>query len=295
MLRIQEMSRADFLKELDHLLPQITSPFDSAWIIDHLQFDEFDVLEGWTTLSYMMARAPHLHFGTMVLSQSFRNPALLAKMAATLQYLSGNRLYLGIGTGWKKDEYHSYGYPYPAPSVRVDQLDEAVSIIRAMWTTSLATFTGKHYHIHNVWCEPKPDPAPPIMIGGKKPRMLRLIARQADWWNVDWAGLEECRQLTQEMDRACMEVGRDPATLRRTWFGWVACAPTTEEAHAVAEGYDGIIGTPGEVIEQLEAYIALGFEYFMLVSPQFPDPTTIELLKREVIPVLQATYGKELD
>jgi alkanesulfonate monooxygenase SsuD/methylene tetrahydromethanopterin reductase-like flavin-dependent oxidoreductase (luciferase family) len=272
-------------------IAQITIPFDSAWVIDHLQFDDTDVLEGWTTLTYLMGHAPHLHFGNMVLSQSFRNPALLAKMAATAQYLSGNRLYLGIGAGWKEDEYHAYGYAYPSPGVRVDQLDEAITIIRTLWTVTPATFTGQHYRIRNAFCTPKPDRAPPIMIGGKKPRMLRLIARQADWWNVDWADLDECRHLVQEMEHACREVGREPATLRRTWFGWAVCAPTTEEAQAIAGGYGGIVGTPTQVIEQLEAYIALGFDYFMLTSPQFPDPTSIELLKREVIPVLQAKYN----
>ncbi|HXH13348.1 MAG TPA: LLM class flavin-dependent oxidoreductase [Alphaproteobacteria bacterium] len=291
ILRIPALSRADFLTELDHQVAQITAPFDSAWVIDHLQFDDADLLEGWTTLSYFMGHAPHLHFGNLVLSQSFRNPALLAKMAATVQYLSGNRLYLGIGTGWKEDEYHAYGYPYPAPGTRVDQLDEAITIIRRLWTSAPASFTGQHYRIQQAWCEPRPVPAPPIMIGGKKPRMLRLIARQADWWNVDWAGLEECRQLVAEMERACAEVGRDPASLRRTWFGWAVCAPTSAEAEAIAGDYGGIVGTPPQVIAQIEAYIALGFDYFMLVSPQFPDPTSIELFKGEVIPVLQAKYN----
>lgn len=293
VLRIPALSRVDFLTELDHHLAHITAPFDSAWVIDHLQFDDADVLEAWTTLSYLMAHAPDLHFGTMVLSQSFRNPALLAKMAATLQYLSRSRLYLGIGTGWKDDEYSAYGFPYPSPGTRVDQLDEAITIIRALWTNPPATFTGQHYRIQNAWCEPRADCAPPIMVGGKKPRMLRLVARQADWWNVDWADIEECRQLVQEMDRACAEVGRDPATLRRTWFGWAVCAPTTAEAQAIAGDDGGIVGTPAEIITQLESYIELGFEYFMLISPQFPDHRSIELFKSDVIPVLQAKYNRD--
>lgn len=291
ILRIPPLSPAAFLVELYRQLAQITAPFDSAWVIDHLQFDNADVLEGWTTLSYLISQAPHLHFGNMVLSQSFRNPALLAKMAATVQYLSGNRLYLGIGAGWKEDEYHAYGYDYPSPGVRVDQLNEAITIIRTLWSNAPASFRGKYYHIDNAWCTPKPEQAPPIMIGGKKPRMLRLIARQADWWNVDWASPDECRQLVEEMEQACREVGRDPTTLRRTWFGWAVCARTTQEARVIAGDNDGMIGTPTEVIEQLEAYIGLGFDYFMLVSPQFPDPMSIELLKSEVIPVLQAKYN----
>jgi alkanesulfonate monooxygenase SsuD/methylene tetrahydromethanopterin reductase-like flavin-dependent oxidoreductase (luciferase family) len=287
------MKRARFLEELAHHMQRITAPFDSAWVIDHLQFGTTDVLEGWTTLSYLMGQYPHLHFGNMVLSQSFRNPALLAKMAASLQYLSGNRLHLGIGSGWKEDEYHAYGYPFPSPGIRVSQLDAAITIIRALWKHSPASFTGQHYQISDAWCEPKPERAPPIMIGGKKPRMLRLIARQADWWNIDWATAEECRELVQQIERACAEVGRDPSTLRRTWFGWAVCAPTSQEARAIAGDHAGLIGTPAEVIEQLEPYIDLGFDYFMLMSPQFPDPQSVDLFKREVIPSLQARYTRD--
>jgi alkanesulfonate monooxygenase SsuD/methylene tetrahydromethanopterin reductase-like flavin-dependent oxidoreductase (luciferase family) len=94
-------------------------------------------------------------------------------MTASLQYLSGNRLYLGIGAGWKEDEYQAYGYEFPPAGRRVDQLDEALHIIRALWTESPATFTGQHYRINGAWCEPKPESIPPIMIGGKRPRMLR--------------------------------------------------------------------------------------------------------------------------
>jgi len=285
------LPHARFLTELARHMEHIGDPFDSAWVIDHLQFGASDVLEGWTTLSYLMGQYPHLRFGNMVLSQSFRNPALLAKMAASLQYLSGNRLYLGIGAGWKEDEYRAYGYPFPPPGVRVDQLEEAIAIIRALWTDSPASFAGQHYRISDAWCEPKPERAPPIMIGGKKPRMLRLIARHADWWNVDWSDAEECRGLVQQMEQACAEVGRDPSTLRRTWFGWAVCAPSTHEARAIAGHRTGFIGTPAEVIEQFAPYIELGFDYFMLVSPQFPDPQSVDLFKREVIPSLQARHN----
>ena len=277
-----------FLHELAQHMASLEAAFDSAWVIDHLQFDTTDVLEGWTTLSYLMGQYPKLHFGNMVLSQSFRNPALLAKMAASLQYLSGNRLYLGIGAGWKEDEYQAYGYDFPPPGQRVDQLDEALRIIRALWTEAPATFNGQHYRISRAWCEPKPETIPPIMIGGKRPRMLRLIARHADWWNVDWASANECQDLVQQMERACVEVGRDPRTLRRTWFGWTVCAATFEEARVIAGENTGLIGTPAEVVAQLREYIDLGFDYFVCMSPRFPDPTTLHLFASEVMPALQS-------
>ncbi len=121
--------------------------------------------------------------------------------------------------------------------------------------------------------------------------MLRLIARHADWWNVDWDSVDECRPLVEQMERACVEVGRDPATLRRTWFGWVVCASTSEEARAIAGGATGIIGTPAEVVEQFRRYIELGFDYFMVGVPRFPEPTTLHLLATEVIPVLRQDYA----
>lgn len=284
-------SRQTFSEDLHHQLATLPDVFESAWLIDHLQFGSGALLEAWTTMTYLMGAHPHLRFGNAVLSQGYRNPALLAKMAASLQYLSGNRLYLGIGTGWKEDEYHAYGYPFPAPGIRVDQLDEALHIVRALWTEAPASFTGQHYQIKDAWCEPKPEVPPPIMIGGKKPRMLRLIARHADWWSFDRPSVDECRSLNEQMERACEEVGRDPATLRRTWFGTVACAPTTEEARALVGRWPtSIIGTPAEVVEQFRPYIELGIDYFMIGVPGFPDPTPLHLLATEVIPILRQEY-----
>ena len=111
--------------------------------MDHFQFEERDVLEGWTALTYEAALHPELQFGNAVLCQSFRNPAHLAKMGATLQFMTGGRFILGLGAGWHEEEYKSYNYPFPPAGVRVDQLDEYVQIIKAMWTEQHATFEGK--------------------------------------------------------------------------------------------------------------------------------------------------------
>jgi alkanesulfonate monooxygenase SsuD/methylene tetrahydromethanopterin reductase-like flavin-dependent oxidoreductase (luciferase family) len=143
-------------------------------------------MEGWRALTYLSALQPRLKFGHAVLSQSFRNPALLAKMDATLQYMSGGRFILGIGAGWKKYEYRAYGYDFPSAGTRIEELEETLQIINAMWREKQGTVQGKHYRVIEAWCEPKPEPIPPIMIGGSKPRMLRLIARYADWWSVSW-------------------------------------------------------------------------------------------------------------
>jgi alkanesulfonate monooxygenase SsuD/methylene tetrahydromethanopterin reductase-like flavin-dependent oxidoreductase (luciferase family) len=133
--------------------------FVAAWFSDHLQKAD-PVLEGWTTLTYLAALAPTYRFGNMVLGQGYRNPALLAKMAATLQVLSGGRFVLGIGAGWQEDEYLAYDYPFPSAGTRIEQLGEAIDIIRALWTTDPTTYEGKHYRVHAAHCQPQPDPDP---------------------------------------------------------------------------------------------------------------------------------------
>ncbi len=280
--------RPQHLDTINRGLSMIKGTFSSAWFVDHLQFDDTDVLEGWTAITYLAAQQPDLMFGHAVLCQSFRNPALLAKMAASLQVMSGGRFILGLGAGWKEDEYVSYGYDFPSPGVRVEQLDEYVQVIKALWHDERATFEGKHYRVKEAWCEPKPDPDPTIMIGAMKPKMISLAVRHADWWNVSWTGLEDFRGMVAHCERACEEQGRDPKTLRRTWFGGCACAPT-EQALADLLGdrpfpEGGIKGTPDQVMEQMRGFMDLGVDYFMLGTTGLPDFTSLEMLLSKVIP-----------
>jgi alkanesulfonate monooxygenase SsuD/methylene tetrahydromethanopterin reductase-like flavin-dependent oxidoreductase (luciferase family) len=292
-----DLSRRDlYVEDVSRLLAHVKGHYDSAWFIDHL--DGF-VLEGWTALTYLSALHPELLWGHSVLCQSFRNPALLAKMAATLHYMSGGRFVLGIGAGWAEAEYLAYGYPFPPGSTRVEELDEVLRIIKAMWTQERPTFEGRYYSIKEARCEPKPDRMPTIMVGAFRPQMLRLTARHADWWNVSSTGIEEYRRLLEEFHRACDEVGRDPATVRLTWGGGCACAPTEAEvaaftaervqalgeecAYQVGEDF---VGTPAQIIEQMRPFIELGVDYFMLDCGGFPRLTTVEMLVNEVLPVL---------
>ena len=292
--QLDKARRATFVDDLDRALALISGHFDSAWIIDHLQFGDDDVLESFTTLSFMAARHPQLKFGHTVLCQSFRNPALLAKMGATLQFLSGGRFILGIGAGWHEEEYRAYGYDFPPAGVRVEQLEETLQIVKALWTEEKATVHGKHFQVNEAHCEPKPDPIPPIMVGAFRPKMLRLTAQYADWWNVSSTGVGAYRRMAAELDRACAELGRDPATVRRTWCGGCACAPTQAEAERFAgdrfspDGDEdfGFVGTPQQVIEQMRPFVELGVDYFMLDCGGFPRLTTLEMLVDEVLPAL---------
>jgi alkanesulfonate monooxygenase SsuD/methylene tetrahydromethanopterin reductase-like flavin-dependent oxidoreductase (luciferase family) len=286
----QDLSREVFLTSVQKGLDLISGHFDSIWMVDHLQDNMTSYLESWTALTYMAALAPRLDIGHVVLCQSFRNPALLAKMATTLQYMSAGRFILGIGAGWKEEEYSAYGYPFPPARTRIEELDEALQIIKALWQERQATVQGRHYHVTNASCEPKPDPIPPIMVGGMKPRMLRVIARQADWWSVFWANSETYRLVVQSFEQACAEVGRDATIVRRTWYGGCFCAPTEEGAIAMSMGRkrsEGFfIGTPTQIIEQMNPFIDLGVDYFLLNWGGFPALTTLETLAYEVLPAL---------
>jgi alkanesulfonate monooxygenase SsuD/methylene tetrahydromethanopterin reductase-like flavin-dependent oxidoreductase (luciferase family) len=289
--------RPTFVNDLDRALDLVAGHFDSAWSIDHLLAEDTDQLEGFTLLTYMAARHPQLTFGHTVLSQSFRNPALLAQMGATLQFLSGGRFILGIGAGWHQEEHRAYGYDFPSARTRVEQLEEALQIIKALWTEERATFAGQHYQVSDARCAPRPDPIPLVMVGAFRPKMLRLTAKYANWWNVSSTGVEGYKRLVEDCERACTSVGRDPVTLRRSWCGGCACAPTQKEAEWFAGGlYSasnsdddfGFLGTPAQVVEQMRAFIDLGVDYFMLDCGGFPNLTTLELLVKEVLPVLNA-------
>ena len=204
-----------------HILPMALPHFDSVWVCDH--FYGFDrktdpFLEGWTTLVWLAARFPNVMVGHHVLGLGYRNPALTAKMAATLQTLSGGRVILGIGAGWREDEYRRYGFEFPKASIRIAQLDEAVQIIRRMWTEEAPTFTGKHFQITEAYAPPLPNPVPPILIGGSGEQlMLPLVGRQADWWNTSGnKGLELFNHKKAIVVRSAEAAGRDPSKIVMT-------------------------------------------------------------------------------
>jgi alkanesulfonate monooxygenase SsuD/methylene tetrahydromethanopterin reductase-like flavin-dependent oxidoreductase (luciferase family) len=288
---LDKTQRVTFVEHVNQALKLISGHFDSARIIDHLGFDD---IESFTTLAYMAALHPRLKFGHTVICQSFRNPALVAKMSATLQFLSGGRFLFGIGAGWHAEEYKAYGYDFPPARVRVGQLEEALQIIKAMWTENKVTFSGTYYRVIEANCEPKPDPLPPIMVGAFKPKMLRITAKYADEWNVSSTGIGKYRRLVDAFERACMDVGRDPATVQRSWGGGCVCMPTQAQAEHIAgkrystdpeEDFD-FVGTPKQVIEQMRPFIDLGVSSFMVDCGGFPNLTTLNLLIDEVLPGL---------
>ncbi len=284
--------RGEHLAVIDRGLNLVKDRFDSAWLVDHLQADNRDVLEAWTTVAYVAALHQQFQVGQAVVCQSYRNPALVAKMGATMQFLTGGRFILGLGSGWKEDEYEAYGYDFPPAGVRVDQLEEYIHIIKAMWHDEPATYEGEYYRVKEAWCEPKPDPVPPIMIGAMKPRMIGVAALHADWWNVSWTSIEDYRGMVEVYEQACEKLGKDPRSQRRSWFGGCACAPNEAALRALmGERHlpaGGIKGTTQEVIDKINELIEMGVDYFMFGTPGVPNLITLETLMGEVIPAIDA-------
>lgn len=291
---VDESRGSTFTDQITHTLERVQDSFDSAWVADHFipwaqwEDDDTDVLECMATVCYLAAAFPKLDFGNIVLCQSYRNPALLAKMASTLQVLSGGRFILGIGAGWKEDEYRAYDYEFPKASVRIAQMSEAVQIIRAMWSDAPATFEGKYYSVHNAYCEPKPDPRPPILIGGSGEQLtLRVVAQYADWCNTSGSTPEEFAHKLNVLRGHCEKIGRDYDEIVKTWGGVIAIAETEAEAQQQADATPfgaGIVGTPDSVAAALRPYADLGVEHFIIRFSDFPSTAGIELFAQEVIP-----------
>jgi probable F420-dependent oxidoreductase len=194
---------------------------DSIWLSDHLiyRFDN-DVIYGswecWTLLTALAEATKKVELGTVVICNSFRNPALLAKMAHTLDEISGGRLILGLGAGWHKPEFDAFGYPFDH---RVDRFEEALQILSPLLKGKGVDFVGKHYQARDCVISPL-GPRPtgiPLLVGAHGPRMLRLTARYADMWNKAWLGdVEDFNEPLTQIQQACLEEGRDPDTLALT-------------------------------------------------------------------------------
>jgi len=206
--------------------------FSRLWVSDHLFLDADavtkDCLEAWTLLAALAVRTNRIRIGPMVTSQSYRNPALLAKMAADVDVMSGGCLDFGVGAGWKEIEYRAYGYDFPDAPTRVTQLVETLEICTRMWKEERATYRGKHYRIENALCSPKPAQRPlPIWIGGSKPRVMRIAAKYAHAFNlnVSASAPAELPDRLRDLDEACASVKRDPKTLLRSTF-LIACVAT---------------------------------------------------------------------
>ena len=263
------------------LIRTLSSGFTTLWAEDHLQLGETATHECMTTLSYFVGEFPQFRVGTLVLCQSYRNPALIAKMAANLQMLSGGRFILGLGAGWKEDEYEAYGYAFPDTKTRLEELEEAAIIVKAMWSSRPATFEGQHYRIRNAYCEPQPDPPIPLLIGGGgEEKTLAIVARRADWWNFNSCSVEEYARKVAILKDHCARVGRNPADIKLTYL---STASVSEDPHQVVRSPQKhfVAGSSAEVIQELERFHEVGVTHFMF---RFLDPESLERFVHTVVP-----------
>lgn len=289
--------------------------FESLWRSDHL-FSLFGVasrpgLDAWATLAWLATATRRLRFGPLVCPITFHHPSLLARHAAAVDVLSGGRLELGVGAGWHDREHQAFGIPYPRVGERIRRLDEAVQVIRALWQDGPARFTGRYYQLDGAvgWPKPLQRPRIPVVIGGRGPRVLEVVARHADEWNC--AGSKppsEIRALTELLTAACRRVGRDPRAIRRSWMGACligengaalerrakkiqeyvpprASIPATSLPDVLRrEGW--LVGSPAEIAGQIQELATEGIERCMLQFFDQEDMDALHLVAREVLPRL---------
>lgn len=282
--------------------------YDSLWVYDHFHNvprpAHEAVFECWTTIAAISQLTSTVRLGQMVGCNSYRNPALLAKITANVDVISGGRLDWGIGAGWYENEYRAYGYEFPRPKDRIGMLEETVRIVRSMWTEPETTFSGRYYDVRRAQCDPKPlqQPAPPVWIGGGGEQLtLRVVAEHADCSN--FGGTPEVWAHKRDVLRAhCAAVGRDPDTIRMTWSPDLYVRRTEAEVTAagtlavwgqpVDEWRAGnLVGTVEQVAEKIEQYAALGCRGIIPWCADYPDTESMELLATEVIPHLRGRVG----
>jgi probable F420-dependent oxidoreductase len=250
---------------------------DSLWVYDHLLF-RFDgettgLHECWTILAAVADATERVDLGTLVMCTAFRNPAVLAKMAATLDDISGGRLILGIGAGWHDPEFEAFGVP---TDHKVSRFDESFAIIRDLIRTGRADLDGTYVQAHDAVLRPAARTDLPILVAAKGPRMLELTARHADAWNLAWFGLpnERLARLRGELADACQRVGRDPATLAIT----VGVNVRFPDLAAPSEDGPALSGDADEVAAGLAAHAEAGADHLIAAL----DPNTFEALARFV-------------
>ncbi len=279
--------------------------FTTLHISDHLMLnaDAVDTpcLECWTLMSALVADLSNVRIGPLVSSNSYRKPSLLAKMAASLDVISGGRLEFGIGAGWKQVEYNAYGYPFPSARERVDRLGEALQIIRRMWTEDKASFAGQYYAIQEAVCAPKPAQkgGPPIWVGGREDRILRLAVRWADGVNVGaFPTPEEYTERMGALRRFSEEEGRDFDQFGRSNFMWALVAEASQvdtmvtsfaqtlgapEDRIRAVGGRGYLGEPEGAAPALQKFIDAGAQHLILTFAKGWERQSMELIHDHVL------------
>jgi len=292
-LQIPNFTYPDGPKELGNKLAEIArtadeAGFSSLWVMDHffqigsrdramgLGPAEDEMLEGYSTLSYLAAITKKATLGTMVTGAVYRHPGILVKTVTTLDVLSGGRAYFGIGAAWNEREARGLGVPFPPVKERMERLEETLQIALQMWSGNVGTYMGRHYQLAETLCTPQPlsKPHPPIMIGGGgEKKTLQLVATYADACNFfAQMGVEAVCGKLNILKQHCEKVGRDYSEIEKTTLGTVHLAPDKMK--------------PADVIEECEALAGIGIQHAIFNMPNVHEIKPLEIFGREIIPAL---------
>jgi F420-dependent oxidoreductase-like protein len=283
--------------------------YDHIWVYDHVETvprrEPTHCFEAFTTLAALSQLTTKVELGQLVTCSSYRNAGLLAKEAACIDVFSGGRLILGLGAGWYGREYDAYGYEYPSAKIRLQVLDETVTVIPRLWSEETVTFDGDHLHFNGAYCDPKPvrEPRPPIWIGGGGEKVtLRIAARHADATNWQ-VGLDQFVHKSKVLAEHCDRIGRDFGSIVRThgpdcrifdndrdraaWLdspgGGQLWGRTAHEDYV----RDNFVGTVDQVAEQVQGYVDAGCREFVLWFRDYPSSESLERFAAEVVPQIQ--------
>ncbi len=275
--------------------------YDSIWLYDHLLgmgAPDQDIFEAWTLLAALAPVTSRAKLGVMVTAAPFRHPSLLAKMAATLDNISGGRLEFALGAGWYEPEFTAYGYLFPGARERIERLREAVLIARAMWTQHCPSYAGKYYRIEGAYCNPKPlqKPHPPIIVGGAGEKfLLPTVAEVADGWNCPATSAGEIEHKLQVLETHCRRFNRSVQDLILSEQTVCVIAETQgeleEKLQKAKKRYGffgdiestGIVGTPPGCIERIKEKVSRGISKFTIFFSDTTKPETLALFAKEVM------------
>ena len=281
--------------------------FDSLWLNDHF----VDPVSGrgtsfecWTAAASLAAQTTRVRIGFMTLCNEYRLPQIAAKMATSLDVISGGRLDVGMGAGWLEDDFRQMGIPFPEGKVRLDRLEESLQILRGMFEHERFGFAGEHYAVDDALNNPRPvqRPRPPIWVGGRSNRIARIAARYADWHNLARTTLDAFRTKMALLDTTCERVGRDPATLGRSRNPTLLLRETEaafeqyvaeraaargvapEEHVALLESEGAIFGGPERAISIIQAYVEAGCSCFQLIPRERDQELALRRFAELVLP-----------
>jgi F420-dependent oxidoreductase-like protein len=259
--------------------------YDTAWLFDHfypiLADPAGPCFEGWTALTAVAAETRKVEAGVLVTGNTYRHPAVLAKMGATVDHIISGRLIMGIGAAWFEQEHNAYGIPFYTPGERIRRLDEAVAIIKSMWTKEKTTIEGRYYQVTEARCEPKPvrKPHPPFMIGGAGEKLtLRVVAKHADIWNT-FGPPSLFRSKIAVLREHCGSVGRNIDQIEISWAGLAAVCGSSAERDALLSplakawgqsieqmAESSLVGSKEEVFRRMEEFQKAGVTHFIVMA-----------------------------